>query len=129
MNSKPPLALVGLDASLGRAIENVGLTTTLRSFYDVSLPLKDGSLYRFRGKMAMSHCGEHLRPPWETLYLWWATENFVAAREWKPKKGPMVPGIFKAATVITVRDAMELWGWTPVAHEMAARLRIDVSAR
>ncbi|WP_426163135.1 hypothetical protein [Sandarakinorhabdus sp. DWP1-3-1] len=109
------------------AVRNSGFQSNLRNWYRVSLARKDGSLFAFEGKEVLTVAGDWTSPPWEKLILWEdRAGGNVAGRGWARHGDPKRPMIWKVGRPETVGEAMAVWGWTALAHEMAERMKCRV---
>ena len=122
----PPRTLSTADALLSKAVSNAGYSESLRTWYQVSLALKDRSLFAFEGKEVQGAFGDPRNPPWEALILWIHREGgYVAGRGWT-RGTPQDAKIWKAARVNTVGEALNLWRGSPVVSSMAEKLRLQL---
>ncbi len=122
---KPRVA--SLDTPLNVALINADYSLDDLPYAPVRLPVKDGPDLRFRGAEIASQAPGNLGARWGELILWRVEGGgFVAANGWHSN----VPGeetFWRAEPVATVREAMAVWGWTPIAKSFAKRLRWDVA--
>lgn len=115
------------DTLLAEAVLNYGYQSNLRNWYAVTLPLKGAAPLLFTGREVTGIASDPETPPWERLILWEdAAGGHVAARGWARHSDPKLPMIWKAGRPATVGDAMDIWGWTPLAIDLAIRLKCNV---
>ena len=124
----PTKRVAGLGTDLLTAIRAAEYMPSGFSYYPVKLTVKDGPNVQFSGANVSGYSQNNERPRWEELILF-AVEGggFVAARGWHSNlEGEET--FWTAREVSTVRDCMEVWGWTPVAKGFAKKLKWDVTA-
>ena len=93
------------------------------------ITVKDGPNLEFVGVLVDSYSQNNTRQRFEEMELFAVMGGgFVAVRNWHSN----VAGEETFATageVVTLADAMEIWGWTPVAKGFAKKLGWDVVHR